>query len=867
MRSFIAILSCLLCLAACTPEQPEISQEPDVPETPVTPETPEEPEEPEIDYGDGSEERPFVIDTKARLEEYMNVYKNAEQPADKDAFKFYACLIADVDASGIEWTPLNATGSFHKYMDFDGKGHTISNLKASGTYASFAGVLYGSIRNVTFSNATVNGGSTNCGVVAGFLGTNGLPGSCENITVKGSTVTGTRYVGGFAGVARTTGDVTGCRVENTTLTSTSYIAGFAAYVDLGSSDKYEVPAIFRDCHVSDVTINQNNTAGGDVYTAGFVGFTSYGSSFIDCSVKATIVADKNASDNTLNDVGGFLGRSASTMGPTCINSHVLEGTTITAKAARVGGFVGFSEVASTYNGCSSAADITNAGNYTGGFAGYASGSSMFKESSASGDVTGAQQTGGFVGYAENASFTDSKYKTGTVTSTYTGKTAQTAGFCGYATKGVSFNGCLVENATVSAPTGQRIGGFVGQLGASYNAANNINLSQCGVKETYVTGSTNTGGFVGVQYENIDRSYVSGGKVTAKGNNCGGFSAYVQQGGPSDCYTTADVDGGSYSAVGGFAGVAYVATLSSCYSAGSVQCTGSNVGAFVGQCAEQNGGKATIENCIGWHASLPFFGVNDVNATISNCYAGAVGTVSSQASSLGWDTSAWDLSAALPVQLQTPRRIAAAFIGDSITWQWARNSAAYSKTKYPMLVPFDSSYMTDTGETVTVKFHPGFFSGNNYVDRGVSGQNTTQMRERFQKDIVDLNPKVAVIMGGTNDLAQGVTKQQILENLSAMAEMADAAGIKVVLCSVTPCNDNYSKLSPKNKGPHIIELNGMIKEYVDSKGFTYCNYWPALVADDQLALHPDYRLYDNLHPGPDGYDVMEAIIKPIIDSLL
>ena len=257
----------------------------------------------------------------------------------------------------------------------------------------------------------------------------------------------------------------------------------------------------------------------------------------------------------------------------------------------------------------------------------------------------------------------------------------------------------------------------------------------------------------------------------------------------------------------------------------------------------------------------------MGATITNCYAGAQGTVSSQASSLGWNTSVWDLSASVPVLLQTPRRIAAAFIGDSITWQWARNSAAYSKTKYPMLVPFDSRYMTDTGETVTVTFHPGFFSGNNYVDRGVSGQNTTQMLARFDKDIVDLNPKVVVIMGGTNDLAQGVTKKQILANLSAMAEKADAAGIKVVLCSVTPCNDNYSKLSPKNKGPHIIELNGMIKEYVDSKGFTYCNYWPALVADDQLALHPNYCLYDRLHPGPDGYDVMEAIIKPIIDSLL
>lgn len=830
---------------------------------PVTPEVPEV-----IDYGDGSKERPFVIDNTERLEEFMNIYKDAAQPTDKNKFKFYACMIADVDASGIEWTPLNAGGSFYKAIDFDGKGHTISNLKASGTYASFTGVLYGSVRNVTFSNATINGGSANCGVVAGFLGTNGLAGSCENVVVTNSTVTGTRYVGGFVGVARTTGSVTGCRVENTTLTSTSYIAGFAAYVDLGSEDKYEVPAIFRDCHVLDVTINQNNTAGGDVYTAGFVGFTSYGSSFIDCSVKATIVADKAASaDKPLNDVGGFLARSSSTMGPTCINSHVLEGTTITAKATRVGGFVGYSEVASTYNGCSSAAVITNAGNYTGGFAGFACGSSMFKDCSASGNVTGVQQTGGFVGYAENASFTDSKFEKGTVTSAYTGKTAQSAGFCGYATKGVSFNGCLVDKATVSAPTGQRIGGFVGQLGANYNAPNNITLSQCGVKVTSVTGALNTGGFVGVQYEGIDRSYVSGGKVIAKGNNCGGFSAYVQQGGPANCYTTADVEGGSYSAVGGFAGVAYVATLSSCYAAGTVQCSGSNAGAFVGQCSEQNGGKATIENCIGWHATLPFYGVNEVGATITNCYAGAQGTVSSQASSLGWNTSVWDLSASVPVLLQTPRRIAAAFIGDSITWQWARNSAAYSKTKYPMLVPFDSRYMTDTGETVTVTFHPGFFSGNNYVDRGVSGQNTTQMLARFDKDIVDLNPKVVVIMGGTNDLAQGVTKKQILANLSAMAEKADAAGIKVVLCSVTPCNDNYSKLSPKNKGPHIIELNGMIKEYVDSKGFTYCNYWPALVADDQLALHPNYCLYDRLHPGPDGYDVMEAIIKPIIDSLL
>ena len=145
MRKFISFLSCLLFFAACTPEQPETpSQEPDVPDTPEVPEV--------IDYGDGSKERPFVIDNTERLEEFMKIYKDAAQPTDKNKFKFYACMIADVDASGIEWTPLNAGGSFYKAIDFDGKGHTISNLKASGTYASFAGVLYGNVRNVTFSN-------------------------------------------------------------------------------------------------------------------------------------------------------------------------------------------------------------------------------------------------------------------------------------------------------------------------------------------------------------------------------------------------------------------------------------------------------------------------------------------------------------------------------------------------------------------------------------------------------------------------------------------------------------------------------------------------------------------------------------------
>ncbi len=123
------------------------------------------------------------------------------------------------------------------------------------------------------------------------------------------------------------------------------------------------------------------------------------------------------------------------------------------------------------------------------------------------------------------------------------------------------------------------------------------------------------------------------------------------------------------------------------------------------------------------------------------------------------------------------------------------------------------------------------------------------------------------MGGTNDLAQGVSKDEIVDHILSMASMAEGAGIKVVLCTVTPNNDYYSKLDPHEKGTHIIALNEMLHNQATFRGYSWCDYWSALVAEDGLSLKEEYRLYDNLHPGPVAYTVMEGIIKPIIDSLL
>lgn len=816
--------------------------------------------------GNGTAANPYLIANARQLNNMHNVMVNNSS----NSFR----LLEDIDASTLaNWVPLNNAGTFDKRIIFDGAGYTISGLKSSGTtYASFAGVLYGEISNVTFSGATINA-SSKSGVVAGFLGTTSNDyarvATCTNVIVKDSEVTSSAAAGGFAGHVRGKGAVTGCKVINTTVNGTNILGGFAGLADISGVDKYEVPAIFTACEVDGVTVNQNSTtASAKFYTGGFIGETYQAHSFINCKVKGTTV---DATKAAINNIGGFVGYT-DYAGANFQNCTVDNASSVTAKGSNIGGFVGYANIPDAYSSCSTAATVTNTAEYTGGFAGYAAGASNFNKCFATGNITGSKHVGGFVGTAFNASFTGCYYKNGTVEDGVSGQ-AQSAGFCAYAKTGVSFDGCYVLGATVVANSGQRIGGFIGQLGDNSTKGNtNISINQCYVDNTSITGATNTGGFVGVQYDNICSSWVSGGTVTAKGNNCGGFSGFIDTANLTNCYSTASVVGSTYSTIGGMIGIQNKSDASFCYAAGSVTGSGSNVGGFVGSMALAT---SSIDHCIGW-SSLTFYGNKHADATTTDIYAGTSGTVSSHASALSWPAAIWNLEGGQPVLIDSPHRINAIFVGDSITWQWARNEAEYSKSKYPLKIPFNSAYMTDNGTTVTVKFHPGFFAGNGYIDKGISGQNTTQMLSRFQKDVIDLNPKVVVIMGGTNDLAQGVTKETIVANIAAMAEMADAAGIKVVLCSVTPNNDNYSKLSPKNKGGHIITLNGMIQTYATSKSFTYCDYWSSLVAgagetstsaDVGYGLKDAYRLYDNLHPGPDGYDVMEPIIKTIINSLL
>jgi lysophospholipase L1-like esterase len=161
----------------------------------------------------------------------------------------------------------------------------------------------------------------------------------------------------------------------------------------------------------------------------------------------------------------------------------------------------------------------------------------------------------------------------------------------------------------------------------------------------------------------------------------------------------------------------------------------------------------------------------------------------------------------------------------------------------------------------------FFAGRPYIDRGISGQTTPQMLVRFKQDVVNLKPAVVVILAGINDIAGNTgpsTLEMIEDNLSSMAEIARANGIKVVMSSVLPAYDfPWRKgMEPAEK---VVKLNVWIRSYAESHKCVYLDYFTSM-SDEKHGLKSELS-GDGVHPNLAGYKLMEPLAEAAIQKAL
>ena len=159
--------------------------------------------------------------------------------------------------------------------------------------------------------------------------------------------------------------------------------------------------------------------------------------------------------------------------------------------------------------------------------------------------------------------------------------------------------------------------------------------------------------------------------------------------------------------------------------------------------------------------------------------------------------------------------------------YGRYAEANAQLTTPPAVVFMGNSITDGWDNA----HPEFFTANNFACRGIGGQVTGQMLCRFRADVINLHPQAVVILAGTNDLAQNngpIATQHIVENIISMAELAMAAGIRPIICSVLPAGKYPWRTEIESVPEKIRDLNARLHRYASDRGLIWVDYYTCLL---------------------------------------
>jgi lysophospholipase L1-like esterase len=179
-----------------------------------------------------------------------------------------------------------------------------------------------------------------------------------------------------------------------------------------------------------------------------------------------------------------------------------------------------------------------------------------------------------------------------------------------------------------------------------------------------------------------------------------------------------------------------------------------------------------------------------------------------------------------------------FIGDSITEGWLGSGKALWEKDY---------------------------EPRHALDFGIGGDKTQNVLWRLNNmDIRNLKPKVAVVLIGTNNLANN--PHEIADGVRAILANTQEAfpGVKIILVSIMPNARANDKM---------MQVDSIIRGYADDSSVYYLNLVPlmppvtTITPDGQTDTNWKGLSRDHLHPDASGYQIWDDAMEPLLSKLL
>lgn len=204
--------------------------------------------------------------------------------------------------------------------------------------------------------------------------------------------------------------------------------------------------------------------------------------------------------------------------------------------------------------------------------------------------------------------------------------------------------------------------------------------------------------------------------------------------------------------------------------------------------------------------------------------------------------------------------------------WPRFGIHAEDNKRLAAIPIAKPRVVFLGDSITnhwmdAKYSPLFQQNPNFIDRGVLGNNAAQMLLRYRADVLALQPKVVVLLAGTNDLVAFKlpdTLGFIEQSISSIVELAQLHHERIILCSLLPVSDVIRNQTNVRHPEDILRFNAWLKNYAAEKKLQYVDFYSA-VSDGHDRIQTALTI-DGLHPNAEGYKKMDPLITRAIHEL-
>ena len=192
-----------------------------------------------------------------------------------------------------------------------------------------------------------------------------------------------------------------------------------------------------------------------------------------------------------------------------------------------------------------------------------------------------------------------------------------------------------------------------------------------------------------------------------------------------------------------------------------------------------------------------------------------------------------------------------FIGDSITAGYQQGPGGLPPRYYPFINMLESTIrmrLKERGSEKDVAIE----------NRGMDGDSTSGMVNRFTMSVAPEKPEYVVIMGGLNDLFTRIPDDDVYRNLVQLTQMTREIGAEPIVLSATPI------AGARDFNSKIMDLNGRVRGYCVENDVRFVDIFSELSEEGVLA---GGFSNDGVHLSDGGYRRIISILAPLLLELI